>query len=70
MDPMLRQYVIRAMGALTPADLAAEVDGFLAARVTDETRETTAQAREQLRLDAAACARITPALTATLASTG
>jgi puromycin-sensitive aminopeptidase len=70
MDPMLRQYVIRAMGALTPADLAPDVDGFLAARVTNETRETTAQAREQLRLDAAACARLTPELTTALASTG
>jgi len=66
MDPMLRQYVIRAMGSLTPPDLATEVDAFLETNVTDETRETTAQAREQLRLDAAACTRIGPALTAVL----
>jgi puromycin-sensitive aminopeptidase len=58
MDPMLRQYVIRGMTQLTPADVATEVDRFLAAQVTDETRETTAQAREQLRLDAAAAVRI------------
>jgi hypothetical protein len=44
------------------------VDAFLAARVTDETRETTAQAREQLRIDAAVCARMRPALTAALAA--
>ena len=68
MDPMLRQYVIRAMGGLTPAAVAGEVDAFLAAHVTDDTRETTAQAREQLRIDTAACAAIAPALTASLAS--
>jgi len=62
MDPMLRQYVIRGMAALTPAGIAAAVGDFLAAHVTDETRETTAQAREQLRLDAAACVRMAPAL--------
>ena len=56
MDPMLRQYVIRGMAALTP--VAREVGQFLAEHVTDETRETTAQAREQLRIDAAAAARI------------
>ncbi len=66
MDPMLRQYVIRGMAALTP--VAGEVGEFLAAHVTDETRETTAQAREQLRIDAAARARITPELTAVLAA--
>jgi len=68
MDPMLRQYVIRAMGGLTPAAVAGEVDAFLAAHVTEDTRETTAQAREQLRIDTAACAAIAPALTASLAS--
>ncbi len=34
--------------------------------MTDETRETTAQAREQLRIDAAAVARLGPELTAAL----
>ncbi len=67
MDPMLRQYVIRGMAQLTPAAVAGEVGAFLAAHVTDETRETTAQACEQLRIDAAACGRIGAALNATLA---
>jgi len=66
MDPMLRQYVIRGLAQLTAPETAPEVDAFLAAQVTDETRETTAQAREQLRLDAAACARMTPELTTAL----
>jgi puromycin-sensitive aminopeptidase len=66
MDPMLRQYVIRGLAQLTPAALAGEVGDFLAAHVTDETRETTAQAREQLRIDAAACARMAPELSAAL----
>jgi aminopeptidase N len=58
MDPMLRQYVIRALAQLTPAAVAGAVGEFLAAHVTDDTRETTAQAREQLRIDAAAAVRI------------
>jgi hypothetical protein len=58
MDPMLRQYVIRGLAQLTLAGLADEVSAFLEAHVTDETRETTAQAREQLRIDAAAARRI------------
>jgi len=64
MDPMLRQYVIRGMAGLTP--VAREVGQFLAEHVTDETRETTAQAREQLRIDAAAAQRIRPELTRAL----
>ncbi len=67
MDPMLRQYVIRALASLTPAAVASEVGDFLAAHVTDETRETTAQAREQLRIDAAAVQRMAPALARALA---
>lgn len=67
MDPMLRQYVIRGMAQLTPAAVAREVGEFLAAHVTDETRETTAQAREQLRIDAAARERIAAELSAALA---
>jgi puromycin-sensitive aminopeptidase len=66
MDPMLRQYVIRGMATLTSPALAGPVGDFLAAHVTDETRETTAQAREQLRIDAAAVARLGPELTAAL----
>ncbi len=66
MDPMLRQYVIRGMAQLTPAPIADEVGAFLEAHVTDETRETTAQAREQLRIDAAASMRIASELTTAL----
>ena len=66
MDPMLRQYVIRGMAALTAPAFAGAVGDFLAAHVTDETRETTAQAREQLRIDAAAVTRLGPQLTAAL----
>jgi hypothetical protein len=46
--------------------VADEVGAFLEAQITDETRETTAQAREQLRIDAAACVRIGGELTAAL----
>lgn len=66
MDPMLRQYVIRGMATLTPPDLAGPVGEFLMRHVTDDTRETTAQACEQLRIDAAAVVRMGPELTAAL----
>jgi hypothetical protein len=66
MDPMLRQYVIRGMATLTPAPIAGAVGEFLMRHVTDDTRETTAQACEQLRIDAAAVARMGPELTAAL----
>jgi hypothetical protein len=69
MDPMLRQYVIRGMAALTPPSIADEVGAFLERHVTDDTRETTAQAREQLRIDAAASRRIAGELGAWLART-
>lgn len=69
MDPMLRQYVIRGMATLTSPALAGPVEEFLAAHVTDDTRETTAQAREQLRIDAAAVVRFGPELTAGLRGT-
>jgi puromycin-sensitive aminopeptidase len=63
MDPMLRQYVIRGMAQLTPAAIADDVGTFLDRHVTDDTRETTAQAREQLRIDAAASRRVAAELT-------
>ncbi|MCC6848210.1 MAG: M1 family metallopeptidase [Deltaproteobacteria bacterium] len=66
MDPMLRQYVIRGLAMLTAPEIAEAVGAFLAAHVTDDTRETTAQAREQLRIDAAAVLRLGPELTAAL----
>src|SRR5262249_32900686 len=62
MDPMLRQYVIRGLAALTPPAIAATVGDFLASPVTHETRETAAQAREQLRIDATAVLRMTAEL--------
>jgi len=63
MDPMLRQYVIRGMAQLTPASIADDVGTFLDRHVTDDTRETTAQAHEQLRIDAAASRRVAAELT-------
>ncbi|MFN8624669.1 MAG: M1 family aminopeptidase [Candidatus Binatia bacterium] len=66
MDPMLLQNLIRALGQLTPEPAATEVRAFLSPRARDETRETVAQVSEQLALDAAACARIQPALAAAL----
>ena len=66
MDPMLRQYVIRGLAQLMQPEVAGEVGDFLEAHVTDDTRETTAQAREQLRIDAAARERIARDLTSAL----
>lgn len=66
MDPMLLQNLIRALGQLTPEPVATEVRGFLAPRARDETHETIAQVTEQLAIDAAACARLQPALAAAL----
>jgi puromycin-sensitive aminopeptidase len=62
MDPMLQQNLIRGLAQLTAADLANQVHAFLRPRATDETRETVEQALEQLTIDAAACARLTPDL--------
>lgn len=67
MDPMLQQNLVRGLAQLTPAPIAAEVRAFLPAHATGETRETVAQAVEQLAIDAAACIRLAPALTAALA---
>ena len=68
MDPMLMQNLIRALGQLTFAPAATEVRQFLPAHAREETRETIAQVTEQLAIDAAACARLEPALAAVLAS--
>jgi len=66
MDPMLLQGLIRALGQLTCEPAATEVREFLAPRATDETRETVAQVIEHLTIDAAAVARLSPALQAAL----
>ncbi len=67
MDPMLLQGLIRGVGQLAYEPVSSEVRQVLAARVHDETRETTAQVIEQLRIDTAAVQRIQPALTEALA---
>ena len=66
MDPMLLQGLIRALGQLTPEPVATEVREFLAPRALEETRETIAQVTEQLAIDAAAYARLQPALATAL----
>jgi puromycin-sensitive aminopeptidase len=66
MDPMLMQGLIRALAQLTMEPIATEVRQFLQPRVTDQTRETIAQVTEQLAIDAAAVARLQPALSAAL----
>jgi len=62
MDPMLLQNLIRALGQLTYQPAATQVREFLAAHVTDETRETVAQVTEQLAIDAATVTRLQPTL--------
>ncbi len=69
MDPMLLQGLIRGLGQLTPEPVATEVRAFLADRAREETRETIAQVTEQLRIDAAAYARLQPALAAAVPTT-
>jgi len=61
-DPMLLQNLVRGLGQLTYEPAASEVQTFLADNVTDESRETTAQVREQLAIDAATVKRLQPAL--------
>jgi len=51
---------------LTFEPIATRVREFLALRVTEETRETIAQISEHLAIDAAAVARLQPALAAAL----
>jgi puromycin-sensitive aminopeptidase len=66
MDPMLLQSLIRGLGQLTFEPVATQVREFLAPRATEETRETIAQVTEHLAIDAAAVARLQPALSAAL----
>jgi puromycin-sensitive aminopeptidase len=63
MDPMLQQNLIRALAQLTPEPAASEVRSFLPPRASNETRETVAQAMEQLTIESAACKRLARALT-------
>lgn len=58
LDPMLLQNLVRGLAQLTAPELAEHVLTFLRDHATEETRETTAQACEQLRLDAAAVRRL------------
>ncbi|GIW44662.1 MAG: aminopeptidase [Candidatus Binatia bacterium] len=58
LDPMLLQNLIRALGQVTYEPAADEVCAFLTGHVREETRETTAQVCEQLRLDAATVRRL------------
>lgn len=66
MDPMLMQGLVRATSQLTEPDMAEEVSAFLADKKTPQIQETIAQAREQLRIDAATVQRLRPALRAAL----
>ncbi|MCX8071892.1 MAG: M1 family metallopeptidase [Candidatus Binatia bacterium] len=69
LDPMLLQNLIRALGQVTYEPAATEVCSFLQDHVRDETRETTAQVCEQLRLDAAIVARLRAELPKALGAT-
>ena len=66
MDPMLQQNLVRGLAQLTPEPVASDVRAFLPSRATEETRETVEQALEQLSIDAAACTRLRPELSAVL----
>ena len=66
MDPMLLQNLIRGLGQLTFEPVATQVREFLTPRATEETHETIAQATEHLAIDAAAVARLQPALSTAL----
>lgn len=66
LDPMLLQNLVRGLAQLTDPESAAEVRAFLEAQVIEETRETTRQACEQLRLDAATVRRLRDQLAAVL----
>jgi puromycin-sensitive aminopeptidase len=68
MDPMLLQNLIRGLGQLTFEPIATQVREFLLPRATEETKETIAQVTEHLAIDAAAVARLEPALSAALAA--
>ncbi len=70
MDPMLMQNLVRATGQLTDPTLADEVSAFLADKTTPQSEETTAQVREQLRIDAATVQRLRPRLTTALQARG
>lgn len=58
LDPMLLQNLVRGLAQLTSPDLAEDVRAFLQERAIEETRETTQQACEQLRLDSATVLRL------------
>ena len=66
MDSMLQQNIVRGLAQVTPEPAAGEIRAFLQLRASDQTRETIAQAVEQLAIDAAVCIRLRPTLTAAL----
>jgi puromycin-sensitive aminopeptidase len=66
MDPMLQQNIVRGLAQLTPEPIATEVRAFLPDHASDETRETIAQALEQLTIDVAACLRLAPEVSSAL----
>ena len=70
LDPMLLQNLIRALSQLTYEPAASEVCAFLTAHVREETRETTAQVCEQLRLDAQTVQRLRAELPQALGARG
>ncbi len=62
LEALLKSRVVTGIAQLTPRDLAPEADAFLQAKVTPDTSEVTAQARERLRLDSASAARLSDQL--------
>ena len=58
LDPLMKQRTINAIGQLTPRALADEAIAFLQARESADTRQTIAQAIEQMRIGAANAERM------------
>ena len=58
LEALLKSRIVNGIAQLTPRDLAPEADAFLQAKLTPDTSEVTAQARERLRLDSASAARL------------
>ncbi len=67
LEALLKSRIVNGIAQLTPRDLTPEADAFLAAKVTPDTSEVTAQARERLRLDSASAARLGDQLSGALA---
>lgn len=63
LDPMLLQGLVRGLSLLAFEPVASAVREFLDANAGEETRETVAQACEQLRIDAATVTRLRSEMT-------